>query len=124
MCGNYRCHGNPERDCRKIIDREADYILQVKGNQETLSEDISLYFKEELFPHPKKELEKEDRYWKERSFDHGRMEIWEYYVENDVEWLRKNPPPSWKGLKGIGAGIATVTENGETTTAVSYSIYS
>ena len=30
----------------KIIDKEADYIFQVKGNQEKLLEDISLYFKE------------------------------------------------------------------------------
>ena len=42
----------------KIIDKEADYIFQVKGNQEKLLEDISLYFKEGLFRRPKKELEK------------------------------------------------------------------
>ena len=115
--------GTQKEIAEKIVDKEADYILQVKGNQETLLEDISLYFKEELFQRPKKELEKEGRYWKEMDFDHGRMELREYYVENDVEWLRKNHP-GWKGLKGAGACIATITEKGETTTAVSYSIYS
>lgn len=44
-------------------------------------------------------------------------------MENDVEWLRKKHS-GWKGLKGIGACVATVTKTGETTTAVSYSIYS
>lgn len=85
--------GTQKEIAEKIIDREADYILQVKGNPETLLEDISLYFKKEIFRREKKELEKESRYWKEMDFDHGRMEIREYYMENDVEWLRKTPPP-------------------------------
>ena len=115
--------GTQKEIAEKIIDKEADYILQVKGNQETLLEDISLYFKDEVFDRPKKELEKEGRYWKEKDFDHGRIEIREYYVENEVEWLRENHP-GWKGLSGMGACVATVTENGKTTTALSYSIYS
>ena len=82
-----------------------------------------LSFKDEVFNRPKKELEKEGRYWKEKDFDHGRIEIREYYVENEVEWLRENHP-GWKGLSGMGACVATVTENGKTTTALSYSIYS
>ena len=55
--------GTQKEIAEKIIDKEADYILQVKGNQETLLEDISLYFKDEVFDRPKKELEKEGRYW-------------------------------------------------------------
>lgn len=46
----------------------------------------------------------------------------EYYVENNIEWLRKNHK-EWKGLNGIGACVSTVTYKGKTTTAVSYSIY-
>lgn len=115
--------GTQKEIAEKIIEKEANYILQVKGNQETLQEDISLYFNAEIFPQSKTELEKEGRYWKEMSFDHGRIEPREYYVENEIEWLKKNHC-GWKGLSGIGACIATVTEKGETTTAVSYSIYS
>ncbi len=36
--------GTQKEIAEKILDKEADYILQVKGNQETLLEDISLYF--------------------------------------------------------------------------------
>lgn len=115
--------GTQKEIAEKIIEKEADYILQVKGNQERLMEDIALYFEKDIFPCRKKELEKEGRYYKEISFDHGRQEIREYYVENCIEWLKENHP-EWKGLNGIGACIATVTEKGETTTAVSYSIYS
>ena len=53
----------------------------------------------------------------------GRQEIREQYVENSIVWL-KECHPEWKGLDGIGACRSTVTEKGETTTAISYSIYS
>jgi len=115
--------GTQKEIAEKIIEKEADYILQVKGNQETLLEDIALYFEKDIFPCKKKELEKEGRYYKEISFDHGRQEIREYYVENHMEWLKENHQ-EWKGLNGTGACISTVTEKGETTTAISYSIYS
>lgn len=115
--------GTQKEIAEKIIDKGADYILQVKGNQETLKEDIALYFEKDIFQRKKKDLEGKGCYHKEISFDHGRREIREYYVENDIEWLRKNHP-GWKGLNGIGACISTVTEKGASTTAVSYSIYS
>ena len=76
----------------------------------------------DVFPRKKKELGKEGRYSREMDFDHGRRETREYYVENEIEWLRKHP--GWKGLNGIGACVSTVTERGVATTAVSYSIYS
>lgn len=115
--------GTQKEIAEKIIEKEADYILQVKGNQETLREDITLYFEKELFTRNKKELEREKQYYKEVCFEHGRQEIREYYVENSIDWLKENHT-GWKGLKGIGACISTVTEKGETTIAVSYSIYS
>lgn len=115
--------GTQKEIAGKIIEKEAGYILQVKGNQETLMEDITLYFEKEIFPCMKKELEKEDRYYKDISFEHGRQETREYYVENRIGWLKKNHP-GWEGMEGIGACIATVTEKGKTTTAISYCIYS
>ena len=51
------------------------------------------------------------------------MEKREYYVENDTEWLRQRHP-EWEGLAGIGAYVSTVTEKGNTVTAVNYAIYS
>lgn len=84
--------GTQKEIAEKIIDKGADYILQVKRNQETLMEDIALYFEKDIFQRDKKDLEEKDSYHKEISFDHGRREIWEYYVENDIEWLRKNHP--------------------------------
>lgn len=115
--------GAQKEIAEKIIDKGADYILQVKGKQETLLEDIRLYFEKDIFLRKKKELEKEGRYSKEMDFDHGRQEIREYYVEDEIGWLKRNQP-GWKGLNGIGACISTITECGVSTTEVSYSIYS
>ena len=115
--------GTQKEIAEKIIEKEADYILQVKGNQQSLMEDIALYFEKDIFLCKNSELEKEDRCYKEICFEHGRQETREYYVEKNIGWLKENHP-GWKGLEGIGACISTVTEHGETTTAISYSIYS
>ena len=115
--------GTQKDIAEKIIEKEADYILQVKGNQEKLMEDIALYFEKDMFPCKKSELEKEGRYYKEICFEHGRQETREYYVENNICWLKENHS-GWKGMRGIGVCISTVTEHGKTTTSISYSIYS
>lgn len=120
---NHRCHGDTERNCKKIKEKEAEYILQVKGNPPELLEDISQYFPKEVLSRDKKELEKENRYYRSECFEHGRIEIREYYTEKEVEWLKERHP-EWEGMEGIGACISTVTEKGKTTISVSNSIYS
>lgn len=115
--------GTQKDIAKTVISKKADYILQVKGNQQALLDDISLYFKEEVFQRDKKELEEEKRYYKDTCFEHGRMEVREYYVENDIMWLAKNCP-GWEGLSGIGACVSKVSEKGKTTETIRYSIYS
>lgn len=115
--------GTQKDIAKKIIKKKADYILQVKGNQQTLMDDISEYFQKDVFTVKKDVLEKEARYYKNICGDHGRMEKREYYVENNISWLRERHP-DWEGLAGIGACISTVTEKEKTVTSVSYSIYS
>lgn len=115
--------GTQKDIAKAIINKKADDILQVKGNQQDLLDEISLYFKEEVLPRDKKELSAENKYYKDICFEHGRKEVREYYVENDIMWLNKNCP-GWEGLNGIGACISKVTEKGNTTETISYSIYS
>ena len=115
--------GTQKDIAKAIINKKADYILQVKGNQQALLDDIALYFKEEVLPCDKKGLEAENKYYKDICFEHGREEVREYYVENDIAWLKKNCP-GWERLNGIGACISKVTEKGNTTETISYSIYS
>ena len=115
--------GTQKEIAKKIIGKGADYILQVKENQPGLFQDIDEYFKKDIFTQDKKELEKQGTYFKDLCGEHGRLEIRECYVVNDTEWLAERQP-EWVGLRGIGACMATVEENGSTSTSVSYSIFS
>src|SRR5258708_19712088 len=86
-----------QRDiAQKIIDKKADYILALKGNQGTLREDVELFANEQ----------------KTRGFsdttasadetvdgDHGRIETRRATVIHDVAWLQERH--GWPGLKGV-----------------------
>ena len=77
----------------KIVDKEGDYIFSLKGNQGSLSEDVTLYFKK---PTNKKALSSHTDFDK----GHGRLETRECIVCNDVEWLRDRHP-NWKTIQSI-----------------------
>lgn len=115
--------GTQKEIAKKIIQKKADYILQVKGNQQTLMDDIREYYEKDVFTAKKNVLEKSEQYHKDICGDHGRIEKREYYVENNISWLMERHP-GWEGLAGIGACISTVTEKGKTVTSVNYTIYS
>lgn len=81
---------------RKILDKKADYVLALKGNQGTLRDDVELFANDE----------------KERGFadtttsadqtvdgDHGRIETRSVTVVHDVDWLQQRH--QWPGLKGL-----------------------
>lgn len=115
--------GTQKDIAKKIMEKGADYILQVKGNQPALMEDIAFYYEKDVFTRSKKELEQKEVYYKEICGDHGRIETREYYVSDDIDWLMQGHG-GWEGLKGIGACVSSVTEKGRTTKTISYSIYS
>ena len=54
--------GTQKEIAKKIIEKNADYILQVKGNQQTLMDDIREYFEKDVFTEKKDALEKAGRY--------------------------------------------------------------
>ncbi len=81
---------------QKIIDKKADYVLALKGNQGTLHEDVALFAAEQ----------------KSRGFadaavsvnetveaDHGRIETRRVTVIHDVEWLQERH--KWPGLRAV-----------------------
>ena len=115
--------GTQKKIAEQILDKKADYILPVKGNQETLEREISEYFEKEVFPKKKKDLEEAGMYYKEISNDHGRIETREYYIEKDILWM-VDARKGWKGLSGIGACRSTVEENGIVTTSTGHAIFS
>jgi predicted transposase YbfD/YdcC len=86
-----------QRDvAQKIIDKKADYILALKGNQGTLREDVELFAAEQ-----KANGFSDTKITRHETVDgdHGRIETRTYTVIHDVAWLQERH--QWPGLQGI-----------------------
>ncbi len=81
---------------QKIIDKMADYVLALKGNQGTLREDVELFAAEQ-----KARDFKDTKISRHETVDgdHGRIETRKYTVFHDVDWLQERH--DWPGLKGV-----------------------
>jgi predicted transposase YbfD/YdcC len=90
--------------CAQIIEQEGDYVISLKGNQGTLHDDVTTYFKDQKLL--KKCLSSE-----ENDKGHGRIEQRIAYSFDDIEWLQKEH--KWPGLKSIGMVATTVNKAGK-----------
>jgi predicted transposase YbfD/YdcC len=81
---------------RKVVDKKADYILALKGNQGSLREDVELFADEQ-----KANGFKDTKVTKHKTVDadHGRIETRTYTVIHDVAWLQERH--EWPGLQGV-----------------------
>lgn len=100
----------------QIVKAKADYVFSLKGNQETLYEDVREYFSELDFTKPK-ENSKYIKYETVSTHDekHGRIEDRDYAISGDVVWLRKRHN-NWGTIKSIGMVEATREIKGEVKT--------
>ena len=81
---------------QQIIDQDADYVIDLKGNQGSLREDIELFFDEHLERDIGGDFVKQSE---TIDADHGRIETRLYTVCSDIEWLRLRH--DWPGLKAV-----------------------
>ena len=85
-----------KKTVRKITEHECDYVICLKGNQETLHDDVRLYFET---------AQKEPNFYplsktKTSAKDHGRIEKREYFLTEDVDGIAdKN---DWCNLNAVG----------------------
>jgi predicted transposase YbfD/YdcC len=81
---------------KKILDKKADYVLALKGNQGTLREDVELFVAEQ-----KGRNFKDTKISRDETVDgdHGRIETRTTTVIHNVAWLRERH--DWPGLNGI-----------------------
>jgi predicted transposase YbfD/YdcC len=86
-----------QRDiAKKIIDKKADYILALKGNQGTLQEDVKVFVaKQKAKDFADTTVSRHETV----DGDHGRIETRRYTVIQDVGWLQERH--DWPGLKGV-----------------------
>ena len=80
---------NP-KSAKAVIEAEADYLFVVKDNQETLKDDIELYFKNETAP-SRRTVEKNG----------GRIETRTAYARNEIGWLDQKE--KWPEVSRVGA---------------------
>lgn len=86
-----------QRDiAQKIVDKKADYVLALKGNQGSLREDVEVFVVEQ-----KANGFKDTKISRDQTVDgdHGRIETRTITVIHDVDWLQKRH--DWPGLKGV-----------------------
>jgi predicted transposase YbfD/YdcC len=83
--------GCQKRISETIVDKGADYVFSLKGNQGTLHDDVQLYFqnlKDVPFD-----------YHETIDAGHGKIEIRRYRTVSDISWLQGKE--NWQSLKTI-----------------------
>ena len=86
-----------QRDiAQKIIDKKADYVVALKGNQGSLHADVELFVTEQKAKDFSDTTVSRDT---TIDGDHGRIETRTTTVIHDVDWLQQRH--RWPGLKGI-----------------------
>ncbi len=95
----------------KIIDKEADYVLAVKGNQGSLYRDVVGYFEWALEDRFKQSVYTTDE---TLDGDHGRVEVRRCYATADIEWLPQKA--EWRGLRSMAMVESERTVDGQAAT--------
>ena len=92
-----------------VIDKKADYVLALKGNQGALHEDVEVFVAEQQAKGFKDtEISRDTTI----DGDHGRIETRTTTVVHDVTWLQERH--QWPGLKGV-VMVETTRELGDQT---------
>lgn len=108
--------GTQKAIARQIVKAGGDYLLAVKDNHKTLSEDIQTFFQQ-----PPEGYGIDETHSVEK--DHGRLEQRCCRICTEVEWLRQRHP-QWEGLSAIIEVTLTIEKSGEPTTYRRYYISS
>ena len=105
--------GFQKKIAEKIVEKKADYLFSLKGNQEKIHEDVKEFFNHEL------DEKYCDRYKIQNlscgvEKDHGRIEKRDYYPSTNLKWLEEKD--EWKNLGAVGmVRTHRMTKDGETT---------
>jgi predicted transposase YbfD/YdcC len=113
--------GTQKAIAEHIREQGGDYLLALKGNQETLREDIELFFNDAVEHDFSEEIGRFD-YYATVDKDHGRVEKREYWVTSDIDWLSMKG--DWRDLTSICMVRSTREIKGRTTVEHRYYISS
>jgi predicted transposase YbfD/YdcC len=92
---------------KEIIEADADYVLALKGNQETVHAEVKSYLDDAIIQQAqaptrkaKVKLEPELAYTETVEKDHGRLEIRRYWQSGRLGWFADQA--KWEGLRSVG----------------------
>lgn len=99
-----------------IIDKHADYVFALKGNHETVHEEVKEYFDDAVPPCatqcadtvPEGTMD----FHQTLEKNHGRVETRRYWQSTGLDWFQDKP--LWKGLQSIGMVESIRTVKGQT----------
>lgn len=119
--------GCQKKIAKKIVTEcKADYVLNVKSNQEGLLNDIVEHFQNQEMVNKRENLNIAHQLTKNRENPigdsllsmlrtiekgHGRIEKRTYYYSQDIQWML-DARKEWAGLKGVGMVLREVEKGG------------
>ena len=92
---------------RQVLDQGADYVLALKGNQESLHDDLRLFLDDPATPVVQAS---------QTNKGHGRIETRTASISSDVAWIQERH--QWPGLAAVGK-ITARRQQGERTSVES-----
>jgi predicted transposase YbfD/YdcC len=110
--------GCQKKIAKEIIEADADFVLALKGNQETVHEEVKTFLDQTVVEKAASRLPKA-RISKAAAGlasletvekDHGRLETRRYYQSTDLDWFADLA--KWEGLKSVGMVEAIREVNG------------
>lgn len=103
---------------QKIIDRNGQYVLALKGNQSTLHDDVRTFMDDRIT----RGVTQQGDYHETVEKSHGRIETRKCWTCGQVDWLTQRH--AWAGLAAMVAVECTRTVNDKTSTERRYFISS
>jgi predicted transposase YbfD/YdcC len=113
--------GCQKKLAQEIIEADADYVLALKGNHETVHEEVKSFLDATLLEQQSPRLQGAKLSKAAATLasletvekDHGRLEIRRYYQSDHLDWFADRP--KWEGLKSVGMVESVREVAGKTT---------
>lgn len=98
---------------KKIIEKKGNYVLAVKSNKGELYQSITQYFDEQTL---EEIIAKDELYYCSIEKSHSQIEKREYFMINDIKYLKETSGKDYEKLLSIGLSKKTTTKinTGET----------
>ncbi len=114
--------GCQKKIAREIIEADADYVLALKGNHETVHAEVKGYLDDAICRWQNNPKTDELDFLETIEKDHGRIETRRFWQSDKVEWFADLD--KWEGLKSFGAVESTRDVGGVVTTERRYYLLS